>query len=159
MLKALEADDSLAIGRFMFFSQTSHFANTIRGRLLLAFVISCCFGLSGCSKLDEHDRKLKELQAQVDSYDLKFKALEERSQGNWVLWLSQEWNDPSRPNWIWPKMISAFNTKAECISSASQYSLPNGVAISADPHKFSDGQVTYTYTCLPPNVDLRPRVK
>ena len=129
------------------------------------FVLS----LSACSRQNEQAKDLKDLQerlitneAKIISLESKIKDIDDRSQGNWILWQSTEWADTSKfNNFGWPKMLSAHASKSDCMIKTRDYSFSknNKVLEDGDPYKISDGITTISLTCLPPTVDLRGRVK
>jgi hypothetical protein len=125
-------------------------------------LISLLLCLGGCDEIKQAKKELDNLQAKQAELDSRLQKLEAASKqtSNWVLWVSTEWADKSKlNNFGWPKMLSSFNTREECFGSAQQWTLPNGKRISDDPIMLSDGVVVYTYSCMPPSVDMRMRIR
>ena len=112
------------------------------GKTIFILLIALC--LSCCSKKSDQTKEIKELKDQLALIEtkailleLKLKEIDERSQGNWVLWQTTEWFESSKfvNNFGWPKMLSAHPTKVSCTNNAKQYSFPqnNRVVLDADP--------------------------
>jgi hypothetical protein len=110
--------------------------------------------LLGCNQQQaENQKALASLTERVEKLEASTSQ-----QSNWVLWVTTEWVDRSKlNNFGWPKMLSSYNTREECFSSANKWTLPNGKRINDDPVTLSDGNITYIYSCLPPTVDMRVR--
>ena len=117
---------------------------------------------AGCDDSKKIKAELESVRAKQEEVESRLQKIEATSKqtSNWVLWVSTEWADKSKlNNFGWPKMLSSFNTREECFSNAQQWSMPNGRRISEDPVMLSDGVVVYTYSCMPPSVDMRVRVR
>ena len=120
------------------------------------------FFFAGCEDSKKFKTELDGVKIKQDEIESRLQKIETASKqtSNWVLWVSTEWADKSKlNNFGWPKMLSSFNTREDCFSNAQQWSMPNGRRISEDPVMLSDGIVVYTYSCMPPSVDMRMRVR
>jgi hypothetical protein len=125
----------------------------------LTFLLLCFTGCDDSKKNKAEIDSIRTKQEEIESRLQKVEAASKQT-SNWVLWVSTEWADKSKlNNFGWPKMLTSFNTREECFRNAQQWSLPNGKQISEDPVMLSDGVVVFTYSCMPPSVDLRVRVR
>jgi len=105
--------------------------------------------VSGCT--DKNASKTSELEKRIEVLESSTK-----NTSNWVLWQTVEWADKTKlNNFGWPKVISSYNTKDECLKSASEWTIQNGRNISRDPWIVTDGVYVYIFSCLPPSINLR----
>ena len=115
---------------------------------LLFFWVSLLM-LSGCG--EKGPSKSAELEKRIEVLEASSKNI-----SNWVLWQTIEWSDKSKfNNFGWPKVLSSFNTKEECLKAASEWVVPNSQNLSRDPWIVSDGVYVYIFSCLPPSMNLR----
>ena len=115
--------------------------------LLLSLAIF--FMVSGCT--DKNASKTSELEKRIEALESSTK-----NTSNWVLWQTIEWADKTKfNNFGWPKVMSSYNTKEECLKSASEWTTQNGRSISRDPWIVTDGVYVYIFSCLPPSINLR----
>lgn len=104
---------------------------------------------SGCT--DKSTSKTSELEKRIEALESSAK-----NTSNWVLWQTVEWADKTKfNNFGWPKVMSSYNTKEECLKSASEWTIQNGRNISRDPWIVTDGVYVYIFSCLPPSINLR----
>jgi hypothetical protein len=124
---------------------------TVKRNSLACLLLSLATFLlaSGCS--DKNVSKISELEKRIEALESSTK-----NTSNWVLWQTVEWADKTKfNNFGWPKVMSSFNTKEECLKSASEWTTQNGRNISRDPWIVTDGVYVITFSCLPPSINLR----
>jgi len=124
---------------------------TVKRNSLACLLLSLATFLlaSGCS--DKKVSKISELEKRIEALESSTK-----NTSNWVLWQTVEWADKTKfNNFGWPKVMSSFNTKEECLKSASEWTTQNGRNISRDPWIVTDGVYVITFSCLPPSINLR----
>lgn len=124
------------------------------------YLLGLALCLSACQNKGVDTTEIDELRTQVQMLEQKVKNLEEASKpaGGWMLWVSTEWVDKRRPNQFGsPKRLSAFDSREDCQVNAKKYILPQGQVTNEDPYTLSDGRVSFVYSCMPSQVDMRPR--
>lgn len=109
------------------------------------------FLLTGCKDQDQ----LVEIRSKVADLEKRVLELEKipPKAENWVLWQSTEWVNPNLiNNFGWPKILSAYTSRDECLVAARSWSTPSSKVVNVDPHTIQVDAVRYIYRCLPPDV-------
>jgi hypothetical protein len=115
-------------------------------RYLILVVGFFLVGCDNANKLNELETRTKNLESNATD------------KSNWVLWVTVEWVDSSKfSNFGWPKVLSSFNTKKECLEAPQKYVWDKKIVLGNDPYIVSDGTYKYIYSCLPPNLNLRQK--
>jgi hypothetical protein len=127
--------------------------------MLKIFIFIFIFLISGCQSKNEIENissKVSILESKILEQDAKITLLQNSASNyRWVLWASKEWVNPNAlNNFGWPKLISAFSSKEQCLQNAYGYVIPDGNIIGNDPYIVQDKNKTinFIYRCLPSEV-------
>lgn len=116
--------------------------------VMLATLLTGCDAQLGSNAATQS--QLASINQHIAALDARMSALEQaiqtqqRSSGNWVLYdVSEAFNAG------YPQALSAFSSKAECLSAADGWRFPGGTQVSRDPNIFQMKGYRIRLECLP----------
>jgi hypothetical protein len=111
--------------------------------------------LTGCdpqlpSKVASQGDELASINQRMTALESRTVTLEQtiqkqqQSMGNWIMWQVTE-----AINAGYPQALSAYPSKAECLSTANMWTFPGGKIVSDDPVIFQLKSYRVRLQCLP----------